>query len=458
MCCVIYIGDAGGLQSCSKGFLMLVDVLNRALAKRGIHYAWVIMAVTFLVMLATAASVGMPGVLIKPLGAEFGWSISTISGPLALRLMLFGAMAPFGAALMSRYGLRSIILTALSLILIGLGVATFAMSAAWQLWLLWGVVVGVGTGMTALVLGATVANRWFTQRRGLVMGVLTASSATGQLAFLPLAAWLSDTYGWRYALLPALLACGLAGLLALLFMCDRPDRLGLRPYGEPAGAPAAPPAPTGSPVRMAFATLRDASRTRVFWVLFGTFFICGLSTNGLIQTHFIPFCSDYGISEVLAASVLATMGAFDFIGTVGSGWLSDRFDARKLLFWYYGLRGVSLMYLPFSGFSFYGLSIFAMFYGLDWIATVPPTVRLAGAAFGRERAPMVFGWVFTAHQIGAATAAYGAGLSRDALSTYLPAFFAAGAACLVAAVAALAATKPGASAKQPLVNPALARS
>ena len=436
---------------------MLVDALNNALAKRGVHYAWVVVAVTFLVMLATAASVGMPGVLIRPLGVEFGWSISTISGPLALRLMLFGAMAPFGAALMSRYGMRAIILTALSLIVAGLGVATFGMTSIWQLWALWGVVVGVGTGMTALVLGATVANRWFTKRRGLVMGLLTASSATGQLAFLPLAAWLSDTYGWRAALIPAVCACLLAAVLALLFMCDRPDRVGLRPYGEPADAPVAALAPHQSPFLLALTTLRDAAKVKTFWVLFLTFFICGLSTNGLIQTHFIPFCADYGISEVVAASFLATMGAFDFVGTIGSGWLSDRFDPRRLLFWYYGLRGLSLMYLPFSGFSIYGLSIFAMFYGLDWIATVPPTVRIAATAFGRERAPMVFGWVFTGHQIGAATAAYGAGLSRDVLLTYLPAFFAAGAACLVAAVAALAAAGPARPATAAPVAPALAR-
>ena len=420
---------------------MLAHRAARTLSRLGIHYAWVVAAVAFLVMLSTAAAVGMPGVLIKPLTAEFGWSISTISGPLALRLALFGAMAPFAAALMLRYGLRIVILLALTLIVGGLGVATFAMTAIWQLWALWGLVVGIGTGMTALVLGATVASRWFSARRGLVVGMLTASSATGQLVFLPLAAWLADHYGWRAALVPALIACTLAGLLAFLFICDRPSDLGMLPYGETEGTPVYTPPPPSSAIRTAFSALRLGAHSRTFWVLFGTFFICGLSTNGLIQTHFIPFCSDFGVGEVQAASVLAAMGVFDFFGTIVSGWLSDRYDTRKLLFWYYGLRGLSLIFLPSTSFSFYGLSIFAMFYGLDWVATVPPTVRLAGQAFGRERAPVVFGWIFTAHQLGAATAAFGAGLSRDELSSYLPAFYVAGVACLIAALASLTARR-----------------
>ncbi len=422
---------------------MLAEPLARLLARRGIHYGWVVAATAFLVMLSTAAAVGMPGVLIRPLQHEYGWSLSSISGPLALRLVLFGAMAPFAAALMARYGLRAVVLTALSLIVAGLGAATLFMGTLWQLWLLWGGVVGIGTGLTALVLGATVASRWFTARRGLVIGLLTASSATGQLVFLPLAAWLAQHYGWRVALVPALLSCAVAAVLAVLLLRDRPADLGLLPYGEPAGAPLAyAPALTGSSVGAAFAILAEAARTRVFWLLFGTFFMCGLSTNGLIQTHFLPFCADFGVPEVVAASLLATMGAFDFVGTVASGWLSDRFDGRRLLFWYYGLRGLSLLYLPFSSFSFYGLSMFALFYGLDWIATVPPTVRLAGSAFGREKAPLVFGWVFTAHQLGAATAAFGAGWSRDALSTYMPAFVVAGTGCLVAAAACALTRRP----------------
>ena len=408
---------------------MISPAVAALLARRNIHYGWVVVAVTFLTMLVTAGAVGAPGVLILPLQQEFGWETSEISIALAIRLLLFGLMGPFAAALMNRYGVRRMALSALTLIAAGL-LLSLAMTQVWQLILLWGFVVGFGTGLTALVLAATVATRWFSERRGLVVGLLTASSATGQLVFLPLLANLTERIGWRPAVT---LVCGLLGLAALLvlaFMRDRPSDLGLSAYGEKQGA-AAPPRVAGatSPIT----ALRDAMRTREFWILFGTFFICGASTNGLIQTHFIPLCADYGLAAVGAASVLALMGVFDFFGTVGSGWLSDRYDNRWLLFWYYGLRGLSLLYLPFTEFSFTGLSLFAVFYGLDWIATVPPTVKLTAMKFGRERANLVFGWIFAGHQLGAAAAAFGGGLSRTALDTYLPAFFAAGGLCLIAA-------------------------
>ena len=428
---------------------MLSTALAPALARRGVHYAWVMVALTFLVAVSSAGAMGVLGAFLLPVQREFGWDTASISGALALRLLLFGLMAPFAAALLQRYGLRRTVAVALALVVLGC-LASLGMTRVWQLWLFWGVLIGIGTGMTALVLGAIVANRWFAQRRGLVLGLLTAANATGQLAFLPLAAWLARDFGWRAAMTPGLVACALAGLLMLLLGRDHPSDLGLPAYGETAPA-AAPPHPAGNPVRTAFATLLDASGTSVFWVLFVTFMICGLSTNGLIQTHFIPLCSDFGMAEIEAATVLAMMGAFDFIGTIASGWLSDRYDSRKLLFWYYGLRGLSLLFLPMSSFSFYGLSLFAVFYGLDWIATVPPTVKLAGQAFGRERAPLVFGWVFTAHQFGAAIAALGAGVSRDALASYLPAFYLAGAACLLAAVLVLSIrpTRGGVAAPKP---------
>jgi sugar phosphate permease len=419
--------------------MLPVQTLPAALARRNIHYGWVVAGVTFLTMLVTAGAVGAPGVLILPLQREFGWDTATISSALAIRFVLFGLMGPFAAALMNRYGPRRIVLSALALIAGGL-LASLGMTEIWQLVMLWGVVVGVGTGLTALVLGATVATRWFSKSRGLVVGLLTASSATGQLIVLPLLASLTESLGWRASLL---VICGLllaAALAVLALMRDRPEDVGLSPYGEtgPAPSPSSPaPSPTG-----AIAALRVAGRTGVFWVLFGTFFVCGASTNGLIQTHFIPLCADYGISPIQGAGVLAAMGLFDFIGTVASGWLSDRYDNRWLLFWYYGLRGLSLMFLPFSDFSFVSLSLFAVFYGLDWIATVPPTVRLTAARFGRERANLVFGWIFAGHQLGAAAIAYGAGLSRTALESYLPAFFIAGALCLIAAAAILTLTDP----------------
>jgi predicted MFS family arabinose efflux permease len=415
---------------------MLSHIIAPWLARRGIHYGWLVMTVTFLTMLATSACMGLPGVLIVPLRLEFGWDTGAISAALGLRLALYGLLGVFAAALMQRYGVRTVICAALVLLMTGLGLAT-TMTALWHLWVTWGLLVGVATGMTAMVLAATVANRWFTARRGLVLGMLAASTATGQLLFLPAAAWLASTFGWRMAVLPGFAACGVCFVLVLLTMRDHPGELGLAPYGETAVIPPPPRAGAGV-ARLSLAALVDASGSRAFWLLFLTFFICGLSTNGIVQNHFIPLCFDYGMPEVEAASVLAIMGVFDFVGTIGSGWLSDRYDSRWLLFWYYAGRGISLVVLPFSTFSIYGLSVFAVFFGLDFIATVPPTVRLTAREFGRERAALVFGWIFAAHQMGAAVAAWGGGASRDALASYLPAFFVAGLACFIAAAASLA--------------------
>ncbi|MFG1291204.1 MFS transporter [Xanthobacter versatilis] len=407
------------------------------LARRGIHYGWAVAAVTFLTMLVTAGAVGAPGVLIGPLQAEFGWATADISSAFAVRLMLFGLLGPFAAAFMNRFGIRPVATVALTLIAAGV-LGSFTMTRLWHLVLLWGVVVGIGTGLTAMVLGATVATRWFAQRRGLVLGLLTASTATGQLVFLPLLARLTEVLGWRSALGLVLAMLLVAVVCVLLFMRDRPSDVGLLPYGASVPPPA-PVLPTTFSAMLAspLVALRDAARTPTFWVLFATFFICGASTNGLVQTHFVSLCGDYGMAAVTAAGMLAMIGIFDFIGTVGSGWLSDRFDSRWLLFWYYGLRGLSLLYLPFTDFSFYGLSLFAVFYGLDWVATVPPTVKLTADRFG-ERANLVFGWIFAGHQLGAAAAAYGAGFSRTFYQTYLPAFFVAGVLCIVAAAAIVA--------------------
>jgi len=406
--------------------------LAAAMMRRGLHYGWVVVATTFLTMLVTAGAVGAPGVLLLPLQREFGWSTAAISSALALRLLLFGLMGPFAAAFINRFGVRAVTISALCLIGCGLALS-LRMGHLWQLILLWGIVVGVGTGLTALVLGATISARWFNSRRGLIVGLLTASSATGQLLFLPLLASLAARSGWRsaVALMCALLAA--AAVLVWLFMRDRPADLGLKPYGA-AEAGETPQAVAAQGIASAaLRSLREAARTRTFWILFGTFFICGASTNGLIQTHFIPFCSDNGLAEVTAAGVLATMGVFDFFGTIASGWLSDRYNPGRLLFWYYGLRGLALIYLPFADFTYTGLSLFALFYGLDWIATVPPTVNITIKVYGREKANLVFGWVYAGHQLGAASAALGAGLSRTELATYLPAFMVAGALCIFAA-------------------------
>ncbi|WP_050402144.1 MFS transporter [Bradyrhizobium embrapense] len=427
---------------------MISNWLASTLAHRNIHYGWVMVAVTFLAALISAGTVGAPGVFIVPLQKEFGWSTAEISSALSIRFILFGLMAPFAAALMNRYGLRNVTLTAQLIVVSGL-VASLAMTQVWQLIALWGVVIGIGTGMTALVLGATIATRWFVARRGLVIGMLTASVATGQLAFLPLLATITERYGWRIALGFVCVMLGVSAFAVLMLMRDRPSDVGLRPFGDESTAPLPAPPPANVPIMAAaLGTLRDSSKSSVFWILFATFFVCGASTNGLVQVHLIPMCLDYGIPQVQAASLLAAMGIFDFFGTIISGWLSDRFDNRRLLFWYYGLRGLSLLYLPYSDFTFYGLSLFAMFYGLDWIATVPPTVRLTAQRFGAERANLVFGWIFAGHQLGAGAAAFGAGVSRTLYASYLPAFFIAGALCVIAALSVLAISRP-----QPKVAP-----
>jgi MFS family permease len=400
------------------------------------HYAWIVLAVTFATLLVAGATRATPGVLIVPLEQHFGWSRATISLAVSLNLVLFGLMGPFSAALVEYLGARRTMMGAL--LLVGTGVAlTSLMEHVWQLVLLWGVVVGAGTGMMALALGATVVNRWFTERRGLAMGILTASNATGQLLFLPLLAGLVEAYGWRVVSL-VVAGFGLAMIPVIaLFMRNHPYDVASNRYGEP-GEALAPVRSLQNPAMMALRTLATASRSLDFWLLFFSFYICGLSTNGLIGTHFIPLCFDHGIPEVASASLLAVIGAFDFVGTLASGWLSDRVNNRVLLFWYYGLRGLSLLFLPYAfDISFYGLSVFAIFYGLDWVATVPPTVRLTADVFGREKSGLVFGWIFTAHQLGAATAAFGAGAIRTDTGNYMLAFMISGAFCLLAAVMVL---------------------
>ncbi len=410
---------------------MLAGLIHERLAARGIYYGWVVVAAAFLVSVSTAGVMGLPGALMLPLEHEFGWSATEVSNALAIRILLYGLMAPFSAALMERFGLKRVVIAAVftigAMLIIGMG-----MKSLWQLTLLFGFGLGIGTGLTALVMSAIISTRWFTARRGLVIGMLTASNATGQLAFLPLAAWLESRYGWRVALIPSLIALAIAGVMAVLFLVERPYDLGLVPYGE-AGRPQPPPT-TKPALSSAFRVLGEISPNPAFWVLAATFFVCGLSTNGLVQTHFISLCADNGVASVTAASMLALIGICDFFGTIGSGWLSDRYDNRALLFVYYGLRGLSLLYLPSSGYSIVALSAFSVFYGLDWVATVPPTARLSAQIFGRERTGVAFGWIFASHMVGAAFAAFLGGFSRTVWQTYLPAFYLGGFACLFAAL------------------------
>jgi sugar phosphate permease len=400
------------------------------------HYAWTILGVTFVCLLISAATRATPSILIVPLEAEFGWSRTTISMAISLNILLYGLIGPFAAGFINRYGPRRV--TTAAAILLGLGtLATITIKHPWQLFALWGVLVGVGTGIIALVLGATVVQRWFHTHRGLALGMLTASAATGQLVFLPFLAKLVVDHGWRASVITMAGLALLMAPIALLLMRDRPQDKGLRPLGQPEGIPA-PTATVENPFAAAIGALAMASRSKEFWILAGSFFICGASTNGLIGTHLVPACMDHGMPEVQAASLLAVMGLCDLVGTTASGWLSDRFDNRVLLFGYYGLRGLSLLYLPYGFVSEgHGLSIFAIFYGLDWIATVPPTVALARQAFGAEKVGLVFGWVLASHQVGAALAASLAGFIRTSEGSYDRAFTIAGALCLATAIGVL---------------------
>ena len=407
------------------------------LRPRRVHYAWIVVAVTFLTLLTTAGIRSTPGILIVPLEHEFGWSRATISVAISVNLLLYGLMGPFAAAFFDKIGIRRTMSIALLLLAIGVSATTF-MTKPWHMILIWGVVVGCGAGMTAYSLSATVVNRWFRKSQGTVMGVLTASAATGQLLFLPILATLSHRHGWRVAAFCIAGAALIVLPLVLMFMRNNPEDVALLPFGEEpdGGAPAVPIAARANvnPFRAAVTGLQLGLHSKDFWLLAGSFFICGASTNGLIGTHLIPACVDHGIPEVRAAGLLALMGILDLFGTTFSGWLSDRYNCRYLLFCYYGLRGLSLLGLPFAlNGPAWGLSAFALFYGLDWIATVPPTVRLTAEAFGRNNVGVMFGWIFASHQVGAALAATFAGTVRTYLGDYLIAFILSGLICLLAA-------------------------
>ncbi|MGR7023227.1 MFS transporter [Geodermatophilus sp. URMC 62] len=399
---------------------------------RRVHPAWWVAAVTFLALVGAAAFRAVPGVLIDPLRAEFGWSVSTISAAVAVNMALYGLTAPFAAALMERFGIRRVVVCALLLTALGSGLTVF-MTASWQLVLLWGFAVGLGTGSMALSLVATVTGRWFVARRGLVSGILTAGGATGQLVFLPVVAAVAETSGgWRAASLGTTAAALAVVPLVAWLLRDRPRDVGVVPYGGTA-ADDVDPVRTGA-ARAAVRGLVEGARHRPFWLLAGGFFICGLSTNGLVQPHFIPAAHDHGMPVTTAASLLAVVGLFDIAGTVFSGWLTDRADPRVLLLAYYGLRGASLFLLPtlFGPHLHVSMVAFIVFYGLDWVATVPPTLALCREHFG-ARAPVVFGWVFASHQVGSAFAAFGGGVIRDVTGSYDLAWFLAGGLCLLAA-------------------------
>jgi MFS family permease len=399
-----------------------------------LHRAWSVAAVSFVAIIGAAGFRATPGVLITPLQDEFGWSRATISAAVSINLVLFGLTAPFAAALMERFGMRRVVSVALGLVAVGSGLTVF-MTASWQLVLCWGVLVGLGTGSMALVFVATVSSRWFVKHRGIVTGVLTAAGATGQLIFLPVLAGVAAHDGWRIAALTVTGAALAVVPLVVWLLRDHPGDVGLAAFGAPDPTPLPAPAPAAGAARRALRVLGRASRSPTFWLLAGPFAICGASTNGLIATHFIPAVHDHGMPETTAANLLALVGVFDIVGTIVSGWLTDRIDSRILLGTYYALRGASLLILPnlIAGSAGPRLLVFIVFYGLDWVATVPPTIALCRKYFGADGS-VVFGWVFAAHQFGAATAATGAGLVHDVTGQYLLAFATAGVLCFFAAV------------------------
>lgn len=396
-----------------------------------VHRAWSVAAVAFVTIIGSAAFASLPGLLIEPLHEEFDWSRGTIGFAVSVNFALYGLTAPFAAALMDRFGIRRVVALALLVIAAG-SVATVWMTAAWQLVLFWGVLVGLGSGSMALAFAATVTNRWFTARRGLVTGILTAAGASGQLVFLPLLAWLVQHHGWRPAAVTVCLTALAVVPFVWLLLRDHPADVGLAPYG---GTYAPKPAPVPGAARRALTVLSRAARTGPFWLLAGTFAICGASTNGLVKTHFVPAAHDHGMPVTAAAGLLAVIGVFDVVGTVASGWFTDRFEARRLLAVYYALRGISLLFLPMllAPAVRPPMVFFIVFYGLDWVATVPPTIALCREHYGEDGA-IVFGWVLASHQVGAAAVAFLGGLARDVFGSYDVVWYASGALCAVAAL------------------------
>ncbi|MGP8301131.1 MFS transporter [Streptomyces inhibens] len=415
--------------------------------RRRPHRAWSVAAVTFLTIIGAAGFASLPGLLIDPLHAEFHWSRGTIGFAVSVNLALYGLTAPFAAALMDRFGIRRVVAVALMVIATGAWLTVF-MTAGWQLVLLWGVLVGLGSGSMALAFAATVTGRWFVGRRGLVTGILTAAGASGQLVFLPLLSWIVDRHDWRPAAVTVALAALAVVPLVWLLLRDHPADVGLAPYGATEFVPKPPPQRGAArrAVRALVSAALPHSRLRSsggtpmgpFWLLAGTFAICGATTNGLVKTHFVPAAHDHGMPMTAAASLLAVIGIFDIAGTIASGWFTDRFNIRRLLAVYYGLRGLSLMFLPLllSDTVHPPMVFFIVFYGLDWVATVPPTIALCREHYGEDSA-IVFGWVLAAHQVGAALIAFLGGLARDVFGTYNPVWYASGALCAVAALMAL---------------------
>ena len=409
---------------------MFSNYLNSYLKSHKIHYGWVMAGLVFLMTIMASAVSSTPQLIILPITEEYNWQISDITNAIGLMFFTLACLAPFSGALILNLGVTPVVLIALGLNIIGLGLSIISFEK-WHFLITIGLFLGAASGIIGLGLTATVASRWFIKRRGLVVGFLTAAFAAGQLLFVPLMAWITTVVDWRFALLIPIMGSLISSILFLFFGKNWPSDLNLTPFGG-LTIEKPPEKVNQNAVLVSFQVLKSATTQPAFWILSATFFICGLSSTGIVGQHFIPFCADNNVGIVAASSYLAIMGIFNFIGTIGSGWLSDRFDNYKLLMWFYGLRALSLIYLPFSGFEFFTLLLWAMFFGLDFIATVPPTVKLTSKYFGTINGPVLFGWIFAAHQMGSAIAASSAGWSRDTVLTYMPSFVVAGLLSLLA--------------------------
>ena len=409
---------------------MFSNYLNSYLRSHKIHYGWVMAGLVFLMTIMASAVSSTPQLIILPITEEYNWQISDITNAIGLMFFTLACLAPFSGALILNLGVTPVVLIALGLNIIGLGLSIISFEK-WHFLITIGLFLGAASGIIGLGLTATVASRWFIKRRGLVVGFLTAAFAAGQLLFVPLMAWITTVVDWRFALLIPIMGSLISSILFLFFGKNWPSDLNLTPFGGRT-IEKPPEKVSQNAVLVSFQVLKSATTQPAFWILSATFFICGLSSTGIVGQHFIPFCADNNVGIVAASSYLAIMGIFNFIGTIGSGWLSDRFDNYKLLMWFYGLRALSLIYLPFSGFEFFTLLLWAMFFGLDFIATVPPTVKLTSKYFGTINGPVLFGWIFAAHQMGSAIAASSAGWSRDTILTYMPSFVVAGLLSLLA--------------------------
>ena len=411
---------------------MLASLLEKKIKKLDIHYGWVIMVITFLTSVFSSAAISAPQVLMLPIIKALNWNISDISSAIAIMLLVLACLAPFGGALMLKLGISKVVIISCILSVLGLLITVFV-SQKWHLFIGIGIFLGISSGILGLGLSATVATRWFNKKRGLVVGILTSGFAAGQLIFVPFMAWITTQFDWRMAILPVLIGSIFCSILFFLFGKNWPSEINIPPYGEKKLF-VPPQKSENSAFIISFINLNNAIKHPAFWILSLTFFICGFTSTGLVSQHFIPFCADNNIGIVVASSYLAIMGIFNFLGTMGSGWLSDRYDNYLLLAGYYSFRGISLIYLPYSNLDVTALTLWAVFFGLDYIATVPPTVRLTSKFFGTVNGPIIFGWIFAFHQFGASFAAFSAGVGRDTLLTYGPVFFISGITCFIATI------------------------